>query len=88
MFFFAFIAFGAKSVAFFFFCNKEKAISSGYGDVCRTPEEFSAGHVVGAINIPYMYRVGSGYSHLFLHVLGNLPHMDSIKTSFSSIAYM
>ncbi|EEF31635.1 thiosulfate sulfurtransferase 16, chloroplastic [Ricinus communis] len=30
-----------------------------YLDV-RTPEEFSAGHVVGAINIPYMYRVGSG----------------------------
>ncbi|OAY57623.1 rhodanese-like domain-containing protein 15, chloroplastic [Manihot esculenta] len=32
-----------------------------YLDV-RTPEEFSAGHVVGAINIPYMYRVGSGMS--------------------------
>ncbi|KAF5453849.1 hypothetical protein F2P56_023567 [Juglans regia] len=26
----------------------------------RTPEEFSAGHAPGAINIPYMYRVGSG----------------------------
>lgn len=32
-----------------------------YLDV-RTPEEFSARHVVGAINIPYMYRVGSGMS--------------------------
>ncbi|XP_037493055.1 thiosulfate sulfurtransferase 16, chloroplastic isoform X2 [Jatropha curcas] len=32
-----------------------------YLDV-RTPEEFSAGHVVGAINIPYMYKVGSGMS--------------------------
>ncbi|KAJ0040478.1 hypothetical protein Pint_28597 [Pistacia integerrima] len=30
-----------------------------YLDV-RTPEEFSAGHVSGAINVPYMYRVGSG----------------------------
>lgn len=30
-----------------------------YVDV-RTPEEFSAGHAVGAINIPYLYRVGSG----------------------------
>ncbi|GAV78578.1 Rhodanese domain-containing protein [Cephalotus follicularis] len=30
-----------------------------YLDV-RTPEEFSAGHATGAINIPYMYRVGSG----------------------------
>ncbi|XP_024974230.1 thiosulfate sulfurtransferase 16, chloroplastic-like [Cynara cardunculus var. scolymus] len=30
-----------------------------YLDV-RTPEEFSAGHAVGAINIPYMFRLGSG----------------------------
>ncbi|CAK9142794.1 unnamed protein product [Ilex paraguariensis] len=30
-----------------------------YLDV-RTREEFSAGHAVGAINIPYMFRVGSG----------------------------
>ncbi|XVF62253.1 hypothetical protein PTKIN_Ptkin08bG0202600 [Pterospermum kingtungense] len=30
-----------------------------YLDV-RTPEEFSAGHVPGAINIPYMYKFGSG----------------------------
>ncbi|KAL4379805.1 hypothetical protein GQ457_02G006720 [Hibiscus cannabinus] len=30
-----------------------------YLDV-RTPEEFSAGHVPGAINIPYMYKLGSG----------------------------
>lgn len=30
-----------------------------YLDV-RTPEEFSAGHAVGAINIPYLFRVGSG----------------------------
>ncbi|KAK2999665.1 hypothetical protein RJ639_022987, partial [Escallonia herrerae] len=26
----------------------------------RTPEEFTAGHAAGAINIPYMFRVGSG----------------------------
>ncbi|CAN1757561.1 Rhodanese-like domain-containing protein 15, chloroplastic [Linum perenne] len=30
-----------------------------YLDV-RTPEEFSEGHPEGAINIPYMYRIGSG----------------------------
>ncbi|GMI68949.1 hypothetical protein HRI_000564200 [Hibiscus trionum] len=30
-----------------------------YLDV-RTPEEFSAGHVPGAINVPYMYKLGSG----------------------------
>ncbi|XVF15983.1 hypothetical protein REPUB_Repub09cG0203000 [Reevesia pubescens] len=30
-----------------------------YLDV-RTPEEFSAGHAPGAVNIPYMYKVGSG----------------------------
>ncbi|XP_016201414.1 thiosulfate sulfurtransferase 16, chloroplastic isoform X1 [Arachis ipaensis] len=30
-----------------------------YLDV-RTPEEFHAGHAPGAINIPYMFRVGSG----------------------------
>ncbi|CAN4083508.1 unnamed protein product [Withania somnifera] len=30
-----------------------------YLDV-RTAEEFSAGHVTGAINIPYMFRIGSG----------------------------
>ncbi|KAK7309392.1 hypothetical protein RJT34_06079 [Clitoria ternatea] len=30
-----------------------------YLDV-RTPEEFNAGHAPGAINIPYMFRVGSG----------------------------
>ncbi|XP_044469347.1 thiosulfate sulfurtransferase 16, chloroplastic isoform X2 [Mangifera indica] len=30
-----------------------------YLDV-RTPEEFSASHVSGAVNVPYLYRVGSG----------------------------
>nr|AFK38877.1 unknown [Lotus japonicus] len=30
-----------------------------YLDV-RTPEEFDAGHAPGAINIPYMFKVGSG----------------------------
>ncbi|KAL4569073.1 hypothetical protein LXL04_024700 [Taraxacum kok-saghyz] len=30
-----------------------------YLDV-RTPEEFAAGHAVGAINVPYMFRLGSG----------------------------
>lgn len=26
----------------------------------RTPEEFSVGHAVGAINVPYMFKAGSG----------------------------
>ncbi|GKV44142.1 hypothetical protein SLEP1_g51355 [Rubroshorea leprosula] len=30
-----------------------------YLDV-RTPEEFSAGHAAGAINVPYMYKLGTG----------------------------
>ncbi|TKY70281.1 Rhodanese domain-containing protein 15 [Spatholobus suberectus] len=30
-----------------------------YLDV-RTPEEFNAGHAPGAVNTPYMFRVGSG----------------------------
>ncbi|MQM17269.1 hypothetical protein Taro_050238, partial [Colocasia esculenta] len=30
-----------------------------YLDV-RTPEEFPAGHAVGAVNVPYMFKVGSG----------------------------
>lgn len=30
-----------------------------YLDV-RTAEEFSAGHATGAVNVPYMFRVGSG----------------------------
>jgi hypothetical protein len=42
-----------------------------YG-VCRTPEEFSAGHASGAINIPYMYRVGSGSFHPSLTLAANL----------------
>ncbi|RXH74953.1 hypothetical protein DVH24_029674 [Malus domestica] len=32
-----------------------------YLDV-RTPGEFSAGHAPGAVNIPYLYKVGSGMS--------------------------
>lgn len=28
--------------------------------LCRTAEEFSDGHATGAINIPYMFRIGSG----------------------------
>ncbi|KAH6799306.1 Rhodanese/Cell cycle control phosphatase superfamily protein [Perilla frutescens var. frutescens] len=32
-----------------------------YLDV-RTPDEFSAGHVVGAVNVPFMLRLGPGMS--------------------------
>lgn len=34
-----------------------------YLDV-RTAEEFSAGHAAGAVNVPYMFRVGSGFAPL------------------------
>ncbi|XP_022775472.1 rhodanese-like domain-containing protein 15, chloroplastic isoform X2 [Durio zibethinus] len=37
-----------------------------YLDV-RTPEEFIAGHAPGAINIPYMYKVGSGVYSRYGH---------------------
>ncbi|KAL6226957.1 hypothetical protein ACLB2K_000916 [Fragaria x ananassa] len=39
-----------------------------YLDV-RTPEEFSAGHPSGAVNIPYLYRVGSGLIFVLPHLL-------------------
>eukprot|EP00268_Persea_americana_P057301 TRINITY_DN6855_c0_g2_i1.p1 TRINITY_DN6855_c0_g2~~TRINITY_DN6855_c0_g2_i1.p1 ORF type:complete len:179 (+),score=29.94 TRINITY_DN6855_c0_g2_i1:502-1038(+) len=32
-----------------------------YLDV-RTVEEFSAGHAVGAVNVPYMFKIGTGMS--------------------------
>ncbi|KAL5547575.1 hypothetical protein UlMin_002806 [Ulmus minor] len=40
-------------------------VHSTYEDTCsrfhnRTPEEFITGHAPEAINIPYMYKVGSG----------------------------
>lgn len=53
--------------------------------LCRTVEEFSAGHVPGAINVPYMFRAGSGFvtlikSHhyslwncLIINIICNLP---------------
>ncbi|KAF5753085.1 hypothetical protein HS088_TW01G01004 [Tripterygium wilfordii] len=45
-----------------------------YLDV-RTPEEFSAGHADGAINIPYMYRVGSGMTK-------NLKFVEEVSSHF------
>ncbi|ESR38577.1 Rhodanese-like domain-containing protein 15 [Citrus sinensis] len=45
-----------------------------YLDV-RTPEEFSAGHATGAINVPYMYRVGSGMTK-------NLKFVEEVSTRF------
>uniref|UniRef100_A0A1D1YYX5 Rhodanese-like domain-containing protein 15, chloroplastic n=1 Tax=Anthurium amnicola TaxID=1678845 RepID=A0A1D1YYX5_9ARAE len=42
-------------------CVAHELLRAGhrYLDV-RTPEEFGAGHPVGAANIPYMWKVGSG----------------------------
>ncbi|XP_021907898.1 thiosulfate sulfurtransferase 16, chloroplastic-like [Carica papaya] len=45
-----------------------------YLDV-RTPEEFSAGHASGAINVPYMYRVGSGMTK-------NTNFLDQVSSHF------
>ncbi|PON82680.1 Rhodanese-like domain containing protein [Trema orientale] len=51
-----------------------------YLDV-RTPEEFSAGHAPGAVNIPYMYKVGSGMTknpHFLAQVLSHFRKQDEI----------
>ncbi|XP_030499047.2 thiosulfate sulfurtransferase 16, chloroplastic isoform X2 [Cannabis sativa] len=51
-----------------------------YLDV-RTPEEFSAGHAPGAVNIPYMYRVGSGMTrnpHFVAEVSSHFRKQDEI----------
>ncbi|KAF3440366.1 hypothetical protein FNV43_RR18650 [Rhamnella rubrinervis] len=51
-----------------------------YLDV-RTPEEFSAGHAPGAVNIPYMYRIGSGMTknpHFLAEVLSHFRKEDEI----------
>lgn len=45
-----------------------------YLDV-RTPGEFSAGHAAGAINIPYMFKVGSG-------MIKNPNFVDEVLTHF------
>ncbi|KAF5735901.1 hypothetical protein HS088_TW14G00030 [Tripterygium wilfordii] len=41
----------------------------------RTPEEFSEEHADGAINIPYMYRVGSGMTK-------NLKFVEEVSSHF------
>ncbi|XP_024032851.1 thiosulfate sulfurtransferase 16, chloroplastic [Morus notabilis] len=51
-----------------------------YLDV-RTPEEFSAGHAPGAVNIPYMYKVGSGMTinpHFLAKVSSHFRKEDEI----------
>ncbi|KAF8410351.1 hypothetical protein HHK36_002879 [Tetracentron sinense] len=45
-----------------------------YLDV-RTPEEFSAGHASGAINIPYMFRAGAGMTK-------NLNFVEEVSSYF------
>ncbi|EXC35281.1 hypothetical protein L484_026603 [Morus notabilis] len=47
----------------------------------RTPEEFSAGHAPGAVNIPYMYKVGSGMTinpHFLAKVSSHFRKEDEI----------
>ncbi|BFI33771.1 hypothetical protein AXG93_4689s1560 [Marchantia polymorpha subsp. ruderalis] len=45
-----------------------------YLDV-RTVEEFAAGHVEGAVNVPYMYKAGAGMSK-------NLRFVDDVRKIF------
>jgi hypothetical protein len=46
--------------------------SSGYAG--RTLEEFNAGHVEDAINVPYMFKVGEGI--LTCYKILRLPYMS------------
>ncbi|KAM7257673.1 hypothetical protein ACFE04_013414 [Oxalis oulophora] len=51
-----------------------------YLDV-RTPEEFSAGHVPGAINVPYLYKAHSGMKknpHFLQEVSSHFAKYDEI----------
>ncbi|KAL3690076.1 hypothetical protein R1sor_016385 [Riccia sorocarpa] len=41
----------------------------------RTAEEYAAGHIEGAVNVPYMHRVGPGMSK-------NLKFMDEVRQHF------
>ncbi|KAI5071650.1 hypothetical protein GOP47_0013901 [Adiantum capillus-veneris] len=45
-----------------------------YLDV-RTAEEFASGHIEGAVNIPYMYKVGPGLTK-------NLKFLEDVETKF------
>ncbi|KAL5568506.1 hypothetical protein UlMin_025081, partial [Ulmus minor] len=49
-------------------CVAHELLQGGhrYLDV-RTPEEFITGHAPGAVNIPYMYKVGSGLSLHYIY---------------------
>ncbi|KAI3462344.1 hypothetical protein Pfo_019007 [Paulownia fortunei] len=46
-----------------------------YLDV-RTTEEFSAGHVIGAVNVPFMLRLGPGMTR-------NAKFLEEVLTNFS-----
>ncbi|XP_002969639.2 thiosulfate sulfurtransferase 16, chloroplastic [Selaginella moellendorffii] len=46
-----------------------------YLDV-RTPEEFAAGHVEGAVNIPFMYKFGTG-------MITNLDFVPEVSARFN-----
>ncbi|XVF59857.1 hypothetical protein PTKIN_Ptkin07bG0309400 [Pterospermum kingtungense] len=51
-----------------------------YLDV-RTPDEFNAGHALGAINIPYFYKAGSGMTknpHFLAEVSSHFGKYDEI----------
>lgn len=45
-----------------------------YLDV-RTSEEFAAGHIEGAVNVPYMFKVGSGLTR-------NLNFLQDVRSRF------
>uniref|UniRef100_A0A0E0HVQ1 Rhodanese domain-containing protein n=1 Tax=Oryza nivara TaxID=4536 RepID=A0A0E0HVQ1_ORYNI len=44
-------------------------------DLCRTEGEFAGGHPVGAVNIPYMYKTGSGLTK-------NTHFLEKVSTTF------
>lgn len=45
-------------------------------------EEFTAGHVPGAVNIPYMLRIGSGLLLFHPVISGNICFVAVFKLSF------
>lgn len=52
----------------------------------RTPEEFNAGHVVGAVNVPFMLRVGPGMPLQYV-TLNYVNLFQFLKISCNSVKF-
>lgn len=50
--------------------------------VTRSEDEFKAGHPAGAINIPYMFKVGSGNWHFFLSIISLQKNCKEIRRKY------